>query len=131
MVKLGYSGRQPSTPNDEQNCSHPSRKDHESQREIDLIVLEFLKVINTISSLKLSLQIKMDGEGEGGEIDVVENSSVPNASSATETTIDSFARKLRVKYPQLMIHNSVAPKDGTKFLHIWKLSKQVRQKKVF
>jgi len=66
----------------------------------------------------------MDGEGEGGEIDVVENSSVPNASSATETTIDSFARKLRVKYPQLMIHNSVAPKDGTKFLHIWKLSKQ-------
>ena len=90
-------------------------------------------MINTISSLKLSLQINMDGEGEGGEIDVVENSSVPNASSATETTIDSFARKLRVKYPQLMIHNSVAPKDGTKFLHIWKLSKQVRQKtlKVF
>ena len=74
----------------------------------------------------------MDGEGEGGEIDVLENSSVPNESSATETTIDSFARKLRVKYPQLMIHNSVAPKDGTKFLHIWKLSKQVlRQKKVF
>ena len=70
----------------------------------------------------------MDGEGEGGEIDVVENSSVPNASSARETTIDSFARKLRVKYPQLMIHNSVSPKDGTKFLHIWKLSKQVGQK---
>ena len=66
-------------------------------------------------------------EGEGGEIDVVENSSVPNTSSAKEATIVSFARKLRAKYPQLMIHNSVAPKDGTKFLHIWKLSKKVGQ----